>query len=127
MMRSSNSPSDPRPAHTGLSARPRVSSAPRPALRVRTGRNYQIKFNVDLGQRNAMMRLGPLTPLVRYFRRTDALTVLPSLRTDVIHSVNAVPLFTRKPYIITFEDYLPRTPEDRPAPHLEAWLRRRLL
>jgi hypothetical protein len=44
-----------------------------------------------------------------------------------VHNWNAVPLLTRRPYILTFEDDLPRTPEDRRIPWLEAALTRRIL
>lgn len=98
-----------------------------PKLRVRTGRQYPVRFLVDVGQRNAIFVKRPLTPLTRVFAWADAFALAPEPGYDLVHSVNAVPLFTRRPYIVSFEDYLPRVPEDRPIPWLERWLRNRLL
>ena len=97
-----------------------------PPLTIRTGKGYNIDFAIDLGQRNARFRRGVLTPLRRLVRWGDAVTWLPRRSTDVIHSFNAVPL-TRKPYLITFEDYLPRTPPDRHVAWVERALRPLLL
>lgn len=96
-------------------------------LRVRTGRHYPISFVVDLGQRDAVFIKRPLTPLRRFFAWADAFTLLPGTSYDLIHTFNAVPLLTNKPYVITFEDFLPRVPEDRYIGWLEATLQRRLL
>ncbi len=46
---------------------------------------------------------------------------------DLIHSINAVPILTKCPLMVTFEDYVPRMPDDRPIPWLERYLVRRLL
>ncbi len=104
-----------------------MRSLPRPLLTVRTGRRYPIYFNVDLGQRNAIIRRGRLTPLADHVRWGDAVTLLPEPRTDLIHSFNAVPVGTRKPHLITFEDYLPRTPDDRRVAWIERVLQRLLM
>jgi glycosyltransferase involved in cell wall biosynthesis len=105
----------------------RATELPGPSkLTVRTGKGYAIDFTVDLGQRNARFRRGPLAPQRRILRWGDAVTWLPSPGTDLIHSFNVVPL-TRKPYLITFEDYLPRTPEDRRVAWVERALRPLLL
>jgi glycosyltransferase involved in cell wall biosynthesis len=98
-----------------------------PRLRVRCGRQYHTPFTVDLGQQNARFIVRPLTPLSRFFRWTDAFALLPEPDYDIVHSNNAVPLLTRRPYIITFEDYLPRVPDDRYIGWLNTWLSRRLL
>ncbi len=96
-------------------------------MRVRTGRHYPIHFVVDLGQRDTVFIKRPLTPLRRFFNWADAFSLLPGGNYDLIHAYNAVPLLTGKPYIITFEDFLPRVPEDRYIGWLEAWLQQRLL
>lgn len=80
-------------------------------ITVRTGRGYNADFNVDLGQRDVVVRRGVLTPLGRLVGWGGAVTVIPERGIDIIHSINAVPLSTR-PHVITFEDYLPRTPPD---------------
>lgn len=103
-----------------------ANGRPGTPLTVRTANSYPVDFAIDLGQRNADFRRGPLTPLRRFVRWGDAVTWLPSPGVDVIHSWNAVPL-TRKPHVISFEDYLPRTPEDRRAPAVERALRPLLL
>src|SRR5215211_2634611 len=84
-----------------------------PKLRVRCARDYKVPFNIEMGQRNATFVKRPLTPLRRLFDWADAIALLPEFDFDIVHSKNAVPLFTKRPYIITFESYLPRVPEDR--------------
>ena len=94
-------------------------------LRVRVGHSYNDRFNVHHAQRNARLTSRAVTPLARYVKRMDNVALLePGY--DLIHTFNAVPLLTRCPFVITFEDYLPRTPEDRPAPWLERYLLSRL-
>jgi glycosyltransferase involved in cell wall biosynthesis len=94
-------------------------------LRVRVGRSYNDKYNIHHEQRNAKLILGPATPLARYIKRLDNVCLLePGY--DLTHTFNAVPVLTGCPFVITFEDYLPRTPEDRPAPWLEQYLFHRL-
>ena len=98
-----------------------------PKLRVRIGRHYPMRFVMDLGQRNAAFIKRPLTPLRRFMNWADAFAPLPELDYDIVHSLNAVPVLTRRPYIVTFEDFLPRVPEDRYIGWLEAKLQRKLL
>ena len=45
---------------------------------------------------------------------------------DVMHSVNSVPVPMRRPFVISFEDYCPRVPDDRYNAHLEWVMARRL-
>ena len=94
-------------------------------LRVRTGSGYSGDFAILAGQRNAEFLRGAVAPQRRLVRWGDAVTFLPT-RAELYHLFNVVPL-TRKPYLVSFEDYLPRTPEDRPTPWVERALRRRLL
>lgn len=94
---------------------------------MRTGRHYPINFCVDLGQRNATFVKKPQSPLARYLPWADAFGFFPGPGWDLIHTVNAVPLLTNRPFIVTFEDYLPRTPEDRGFFWLQRPLRRLLL
>jgi glycosyltransferase involved in cell wall biosynthesis len=96
-------------------------------LRIRTARSYPVPFLVDLGQRNAVFLKRPLTPLRRFFDCADAFGFYPEPDYDALHTINAVPLLGRAPYVITFEDYLPRVPEDRYIGWLERFLRQRLL
>lgn len=96
-------------------------------LRVRTRRDYYIPFDVDFGQRNAVFLQRPWTPLLRLFHWGDALTVLPEPDYDIVHAVNAVPVLSRRPYVLTFSDFCPRVPEDRYVGWLERWLQRELL
>src|SRR5271169_996516 len=98
----------------------------RPRLRVRVGHSYNARFNCHHNQSNAELVAGPLTPLSRFSERLDSFALLePGY--DLIHSYNAVPVLTKCPFILTFEDYAPRMPEDRPIPWLERHLVRRLL
>jgi glycosyltransferase involved in cell wall biosynthesis len=95
-------------------------------LRVRVGKNYNAHFNCDHGQRNAELYRRPMTPLVRLNPRFDSVALIePGY--DLIHSFNSIPVFTRTPFIVTFESYCPRLPEDRPLPWLEQYLTRILL
>jgi glycosyltransferase involved in cell wall biosynthesis len=102
-------------------------SARGPALRVRTRRDYYVPFDVNFGQRNAVFLERPWTPLLRVFRWGDAVTFLPEPDYDIVHAVNAVPVFSRRPCVMTFSDFLPRVPEDRYVGWLERWLQRTLL
>ncbi|HTZ87764.1 MAG TPA: glycosyltransferase family 4 protein [Solirubrobacteraceae bacterium] len=101
------------------------ASSTRP-IRVRTRRDYTVRYTVDLGQRNATFIERPFSPLRRVFRWADAFALLPEPDYDLVHALNAVPL-TRRPSVISFEDYLPRVPEDRYVGWLERALQRRLL
>jgi glycosyltransferase involved in cell wall biosynthesis len=95
-------------------------------LRVRVGHSYAARFNSHHRQRNANLIAGPLAPLARFVKRLDSFALLePGY--DLIHSFNAVPILTRCPFVLTFEDYVPRMPEDRPIPWLEKYLISRLL
>ena len=92
-------------------------------LRVRAGNTYAMPFVVNLGQRNAEIINGHLTPLRRILPSTVAFTLVRS-KYDLIHSMNAIPLFARVPFIITFEDWMPRTPPDIRLGALERLLTR---
>ncbi len=111
--------------------RRREAGAPAPAsaapLRIRTGHSYHVHFTIALGQRNARFVERAMTPLARYLSWADAVTFVPEPGFDALHTWNAVPLLTRRPFLTTFEDYMPRTPDDRRVGWLERALRRRLL
>jgi glycosyltransferase involved in cell wall biosynthesis len=99
-----------------------------PKLRVRTVRrgNAHFRLGIDLGQRNATFVARTMT-LRRYINWTQAFAVAPEPGYDLLHTVNAVPILTRRPYVISFENFLPRVPEDTYIGWLERWLQRRLL
>jgi hypothetical protein len=85
-------------------------------VRVRTGHSYHVYFSIALGQRNARFVERAMTPLARYlswFPWADAVTFTPEPGFDALHTWNAVPLLTRRPFVTTFEDFMPRTPDDR--------------
>src|SRR4051812_32100321 len=94
-------------------ARTAPRSTRRTPLRVRTLDGYSVDFTIDLGQRNARLLRRRWAPLARVFDWADAFVILPDPDHDLIHSLNAVPILGRSPYVVTFEDYLPRVPEDR--------------
>lgn len=96
-------------------------------IRVRTGRGYCEEFTILHGQRNARFVRGPMLPFRRMFSWGDAFSVLPESGFDAFHSFNAVPLLPRRPYIVTFGDFMPRTPTDRRVAWLERTLRDMLL
>jgi glycosyltransferase involved in cell wall biosynthesis len=97
-------------------------------LRVRTVRreNHHYRLGIDLGQRNARFVARTMT-LRRLAGWMQAFALVPEPGYDLVHSVNAVPLLTRRPYVISFENYLPRVPEDTYIGWLERALQRRLL
>lgn len=103
-----------------------AAGAARP-IRVRTGHSYHVYFTIALGQRNARFVERAMTPLNRYFAWADSMSFVPEPGFDAIHAWNAIPLLTRRPYLVTFEDYLPRTPPDRRIDWLERRLRDALL
>ena len=104
------------------------SSAEPARLRVRTVRrqNAQFRLGIDLGQRNATFVTRTMT-LRRYVNWTQAFALAPEPGYDLLHTVNAVPLLNRRPYVIQFENFLPRVPEDTYIGWLEHYLQRRLL
>jgi glycosyltransferase involved in cell wall biosynthesis len=102
-------------------------SASAPPLRVRTRRDYFLPFVVDLGQHNATLLKRPWAPLARLFYWADAFVLLPEPDYDIVHAINAVPLLSGRPYVLTFEDFCPRVPEDRFVGWLERWLQRELV
>jgi glycosyltransferase involved in cell wall biosynthesis len=90
-------------------------------LKVRVGWSYNARYNTHHRPESVDLIFGPLTPLVHINRKLDSFALIrPGY--DLIHSFNAIPLFTGTPFIVTFEDYCPRVPEDRYI----GWLERRL-
>jgi glycosyltransferase involved in cell wall biosynthesis len=100
----------------------------RAPLRVRTVRreNHHFRLGIGLGQRNATFVARTMT-LRRIFPSSQAIALAPEPGYDLLHSVNAIPVVTRRPYVISFENFLPRVPEDTHIAWLERWLQRRLL
>jgi len=97
-------------------------------LRVRTVRrqNHHFRLGIDLGQQNATFVARTMT-LRRLVGWSQAFAPVPEAGYDLVHSVNAVPIMTRRPYVISFENFLPRVPEDTHIGWLEHVLQRRLL
>lgn len=97
-------------------------------LRVRTVRkqNAHFRLGIDLGQRNATFVARTMT-LRRFVGWSQAFAIAPEPGYDLLHTVNAVPVLTRRPYVVAFENFLPRVPEDTHIAWLEHWLQRRLL
>ena len=90
--------------------------------KVRIPGGYPTPFCFDLGQRNAEFVSGPLVRGSRVFAWLDSLTFVRAPDCDLMHTLNAVPILRRNPYVITFESYLPRVPDDRHVPWLERFL-----
>jgi len=109
-----------------------VSEAPAP-LRVLTVHSLPYVYNVGFGQRNATFVRRRLTPLAHVAGWAESFAPVPERGYDLVHSFNAVPVMTRRPYVVTFESFLPRLPSDQATPRtrraralLEARLRRQL-
>jgi glycosyltransferase involved in cell wall biosynthesis len=103
-----------------------------PRLRVKTVRALPVRTCIDFGQRNAVFLKRPLTAR-RLAVWAESFAPVPEPGYDLTHSYNAVPTMTRRPYIVSFESYLPRFPSDhdhgiltRPLDLLEEHLRARL-
>ncbi|MGZ4394190.1 MAG: glycosyltransferase family 4 protein [Gaiellaceae bacterium] len=103
-------------------------------MRVLTLRAVPVRFVVDLGQRNAVFRKRPLVPHRRLFTWGECFAPAPERSYDLVHSNNAVPVMTRRPYVISFESFLPRLPDnahhgvlERPVRAFGRHLRDRLL
>ncbi|MDX6560353.1 MAG: hypothetical protein QOD65_167, partial [Gaiellales bacterium] len=103
-----------------------------PALRVKTLRALPVRMCIDFGQRNAVFLRRPLTAR-RLAVWTESFAPVPEPGYDLTHSFNAVPTMTRRPFMVSFESYLPRFPSDhdhgmltRPLALLEEHLRARL-
>ena len=100
-------------------------------LRVRIPKYYHANFVIDLGQRNAEMVKRPMLSKWRHrhikWADPGAFTFATGGGCDLMHTSNAVPLLTRLPYIITFENYCPYVPDDTRVEWLLKFLRRRLL
>ena len=96
-------------------------------LKVRVGRSYNARYNTNHPPGNVELIVRPLTPLTRVSEKLDSFALIEPAGYDLIHSFNAIPVLTRTRFIVTFEDYCPRTPEDRSVDWLERRLRKVLL
>ena len=97
------------------------------SLKVLTPSGYPSPFCFDLGQRNANISPRRLIRGARFLPWLDAITLERGSNCDLLHTLNAVPILTKKPYVVTFESYLPRVPDDRYFPALEKFLFKRLI
>lgn len=95
--------------------------------RVLVPEGYPAPFCFDLGQANVELVRTPLVRGARWIRALDAVTFASGRGFDLLHTLNAVPVASKVPYVVTFESYLPRVPDDRYIAALERWLMRRLL
>jgi len=96
-------------------------------LKVRVGRSYNARYNTNHPPDGVQLIARPLTPLTRISEKLDSVALIEPAGYDLIHSFNAIPILTRTPFVVTFEDYCPRTPGDRPMEWLERRLRKILL
>lgn len=97
----------------------------KPKLRVRTLRSYAGSFVVDLGQRNARFIKRPQTwGLHRKLPPLGAFAFLPEPGYDIAHTWDTIPVLTRRPYVLTFESYLPRFPDDEYYGRLDPTVRK---
>jgi glycosyltransferase involved in cell wall biosynthesis len=91
------------------------------------GGSYNARYNTHHPPDDVDLVVRPLTPLTRISEKMDSFAVIEPAGYDLIHSFNAIPVLTRTPFIVTFEDYCPRCPEDRPVVWLERLLRKILV
>src|ERR1700730_8556435 len=112
---------------TEVSESQAVNRAVTKRLKVRVGGSYNARYNTHHPPGHVDLVIRPLTPLTRISDKMDSFAVIEPARYDLIHSFNAIPVLTRTPFIVTFEDYCPRCPEDRSIAWLERLLRKILL
>lgn len=99
----------------------------RSQLRVRVPRGYWLPFAAEFGQRDTTFVSRPWTPLKRLGSESlGAFAILPEPDFDAIHALNAIPVLTRRPYVVTFEDWLPRLFDDSHFRRLAGPLRRQM-
>src|SRR5688572_14051181 len=91
-------------------------------IRVMAPSGYPNRFCFDLGQQNAEFVTKPLIRGSRFIPWIDAVTLETAKDVDLLHTLNTVPLRSKKPHVITFESYLPRVPDDRYNKRLEQFL-----
>jgi glycosyltransferase involved in cell wall biosynthesis len=114
--------------------------AGRRGLRVRIAPSHFNPFLIELGQRNALFlkrgmglpsklpwRVARAAPRMVERMTTYSFTMVAERDFDLVHAINVIPLLTNRPYIVTFEDFMPRFPDDRYSRWLHTWLRRQLL
>jgi glycosyltransferase involved in cell wall biosynthesis len=82
-----------------------------PPLRVKTLRALPVRFCIDFGQRNAVFLKRPLTAR-RLAVWAESFAPVPEPGYDLTHCFNAVPVLTRRPFLVSFESFLPRFPDD---------------
>jgi glycosyltransferase involved in cell wall biosynthesis len=85
-------------------------------LRVLTVHSLPYVYNIGFGQRNATFVRRRLTPLAHVAGWAESFAPVPERSYDLVHSFNAVPVMTRRPYVVTFESFLPRLPSDQATP-----------
>lgn len=94
-------------------------------LRVLTPNYYGMGFVTPRLSRHEIVTCPYKAPWRRVWRPLDAVAFgLPAGNCDVVHSYNRIPL-TRKPWVLTFESWLPRT-LSKPDLGLRRFLMRRL-
>lgn len=98
-------------------------------LRVRVGTGYPTDFTILIGQSNATFMRSALRQPRKLFPKLAPATYafVNAGDCDLVHTFNAVPLVTRKPFVITFEDNLPRVWENQCPTVFHEYLRSRLL
>lgn len=95
-------------------------------MRVRIPSGYPRPFCFDLGQSGVSFDSGPLVRGSALVPALDAITFVRANHCELMHTLNAVPVRRRLPWISTFESYMPRVPDDRYSGALERFLVRRL-
>jgi len=68
---------------------------------------YQTRFNIPKPSRHTI-RPTLFFPTHRVSSHIEGVTVLWPTRCDLIHTINRIPIFTKKDFVISFESHLPR-------------------
>src|SRR5258708_16381867 len=68
---------------------------------------YSTKFNVPKPSRHTI-RPTIFVPTHRVSPHIEGITVLWPTRCDLIHTINRIPILTKKKFVISFESHLPR-------------------
>ena len=107
---------------------------------MRIAQSHFNPFLIELGQRNALFlkrelgwpsklhwRVAKAMPRAIDWMTPYSFAVVAERDFDLVHAINVVPLLTDRPYVITFEDFMPRLPDDRYSRRLHGWLREHLM
>jgi glycosyltransferase involved in cell wall biosynthesis len=88
-------------------------------VRVLIERPWTAPYRVAVGQQGVDFVYARHTRVRRLGEWTDAFRPVVRSDVDLMHMTNSVPVPARRPFVLSFEDYCPRVPDDRKITWLE--------